>query len=119
MGDFRAQKGFDGDGQLKLLNDIAAITTADATTLTTALALANANNGIIINATYGEIACSILTSKEKSLSFNLWGIVVANNTPAIVAWIPDLYVKYHMNKPIIKYGIKILTENLFKIKSSI
>ena len=34
-------------------------------------ALAKAKSGIIINATYGEIACSILTSKEKSLSFNL------------------------------------------------
>ena len=33
-------------------------------------AFANAKSGIIINATYGEIACSILTSNEKSLSFN-------------------------------------------------
>ena len=29
-------------------------------------AFANANNGIIINATYGEIACSIFSSNEKS-----------------------------------------------------
>ena len=48
-------------------------------------AFANANIGIIINATYGEIACSIFTSNEKSLSFILCGIVVANKTPAIVA----------------------------------
>ena len=31
-------------------------------------ALANANMGIIINATYGLIACSSLINKEKSLS---------------------------------------------------
>ena len=34
-------------------------------------AFANAKSGIIINATYGEIACSILTSNEKSLSLIL------------------------------------------------
>ena len=39
-------------------------------------AFAKANKGIIINATYGEIACSILISREKSLSFNLCGIAV-------------------------------------------
>ena len=38
----------------------------------------------------GEIACSILSNKEKSFSFILWGIVEANKTPAMVACIPDL-----------------------------
>ena len=34
-------------------------------------ALANANSGIIIKATYGLIACSIFTNKEKSFSLIL------------------------------------------------
>ena len=34
-------------------------------------ALAKANKGIIIKATYGEIPCSIFINKEKSLSFIL------------------------------------------------
>ena len=38
----------------------------------------------------------------------------ANNTPAIVAWTPDLYVKSHKNKPSIKYGKNFLILNLFK-----
>ena len=52
-------------------------------------ALAKANKGIIINATYGDIECSIFIKREKSLSFNLCGIVEAKRTPAIVACIPD------------------------------
>ena len=48
------------------------------------LAFANANNGIIPKATYGLIACSIFISNEKS-SFFLCGIVIASNTPAMVA----------------------------------
>ena len=48
-------------------------------------AFAKAKIGIIIKATQGEIACSILTNKEKSLSLILCGIVEANSTPAIVA----------------------------------
>ena len=68
-------------------------------------AFANAKSGIIIKATYGLIACSILTKSEKSLIFFLCGIVDASKTPAIVAWIPDLYVKNHIKIQIIKYGI--------------
>ena len=48
-------------------------------------ALAKANVGIIIKATYGLIACSSLINKEKSLSLILCGIVEAKSTPAIVA----------------------------------
>ena len=70
-------------------------------------AFANAKSGIIKNATYGEIACSIFTSREKSLSLLLCGIVDAKRTPAIVACIPDLYVKNHINKQINKYGENI------------
>ena len=48
-------------------------------------AFAKAKIGIIPNATYGLIACSTLIKSEKSLSFFLCGIVIASNTPAIVA----------------------------------
>ena len=48
-------------------------------------ALAKANKGIIPNATYGLIACSILINNEKSFSFFLCGITVAKSTPDIVA----------------------------------
>ena len=48
-------------------------------------ALANANMGIIMKATYGLIECSNLINKEKSLFLILWGIVEAKSTPAIVA----------------------------------
>ena len=48
-------------------------------------AFAKANKGVIPNATYGLIACSIFMSNEKSFSFFLWGIVIAIKTPAIVA----------------------------------
>ena len=65
-------------------------------------ALANANKGIIIKATYGLMACSSLINNEKSLFLDLWGMVEAKRTPAIVACIPDLYVKNHMNAAIIK-----------------
>ena len=65
-------------------------------------ALANANNGIIAKATYGLIACSTLINKEKSLSFFLWGMVIANKTPAMVAWMPELWVKSHKKTPTIR-----------------
>ena len=48
-------------------------------------ALANANIGIIMKATYGLIACSNLINKEKSLFLTLCGIVDAKSTPAMVA----------------------------------
>ena len=48
-------------------------------------ALARANKGIIPKATYVLILCSIFVSNEKSFSFFLCGIIVANKTPAIVA----------------------------------
>ena len=48
------------------------------------------NDDYVDELEYGDIACSILINKEKSLSFNLCGIVDANKTPAIVACIPDL-----------------------------
>ena len=62
-------------------------------------AFANANKGIIPKATYGLIECSILINSEKSFSFFLWGMAIANNTPAIVACTPELYVKNHKTKP--------------------
>ncbi len=65
-------------------------------------ALAKANKGIIPKATYGLIACSIFINKEKSFSFFLCGIVIANKTPAIVACIPELCVKSQRKRPTIK-----------------
>jgi len=53
-------------------------------------------------------------NKEKSFSFFLWGITVANNTPEIVACTPDSCVKNHKISPNNKYGIYFLTLNLFK-----
>ena len=65
-----------GTGAIKLDNDNPSKFTP---------AFAKANNGIIMKATYGEIACSTFTSKEKSLFLILCGITDASKTPAIVA----------------------------------
>ena len=75
-------------------------------------AFANANKGIIPKATYGLIACSTLINKEKSFSFFLCGIVIAKRTPAIVAWIPELWVKSQRKIPMTKYGKNFLILNL-------
>ena len=45
----------------------------------------------------------------------LCGIVNANKTPAIVAWIPELWVKSQRNIPTMRYGKNLFTLNLFNI----
>jgi hypothetical protein len=82
-------------------------------------AFAKANRGIIIKATYGLIECSIFINNEKSLFLTLGGMVEAKSTPAIVACIPDLYVKNHIKSPIIRKGKNFLNPNLFNINKKI
>ena len=77
-------------------------------------ALANAKIGIIPKATYGDRPCSNLSNIDCLLFFVLWGIVSANNTPAIVACIPDWWVKSHKKIPTIKNGIKLFIRNLLR-----
>ena len=48
------------------------------------------------------------------LPLELCGIVKAKGTPAIVAWIPDWWVKSHKSTPTINYGKKLVILNIFK-----
>ncbi len=57
--------------------------------------------------------CSTLINNEKSFSFFLCGIVIANKTPAIVACIPELCVKSQRSMPTTRYGKNRFTLNLF------
>ena len=59
----------------------------------------------ISKAYYGKLTGSphyYIINSEKSFSFFLWGIVIANKTPAIVAWIPELWVKSQRKIPTTK-----------------
>ena len=63
-------------------------------------AFANANKGIMPNATYFEMPCSSFSRRDFDEFFLSCGMSNANKTPDIVACMPELCVKYHSKIPI-------------------